>query len=108
MGVLLILVGLACAGLLADLEVENHLGSAPVHMVSILGGNAQLSIPQVALLAFATGAAAVVLVGAGIVVARRRRVSRRDLRRRVADLESENAMLREEPPDTVSSGSWTA
>jgi hypothetical protein len=110
MGVLLIVLGLASAGLVADFAIENHLTSAQSEPFAFLGGTVHLSVPAIALIAFGLGLVTVLLVGAGAQLGRRRRAHRRDLRRRVVDLESENALLREEPPDTVgaNAGAWTS
>jgi len=107
MGVLLIVLAFACAGAMADFVIENHLASATGESFALAGGRVQLSAPSVALIAFGLGALAVLLAAAGVRHARRRRVVRHDLKQRVADLESENALLRGEPPDTTGPDAWT-
>src|SRR2546428_14043872 len=49
MGLLLILLGLAAAGLVADFVVENDLSTAPHQAVSFLGGSFRFSLPEVVL-----------------------------------------------------------
>jgi lipopolysaccharide assembly LapA-like protein len=108
MGVLLIVLGLACAGMLADFVIENHLASAPTESFALAGGTVHLSAPAVVLIAFGLGVVAILLLVGGSRLGRRRRAVRRDLKRRVDALESENALLREEPPDTTGSDAWVA
>jgi len=111
MGVLLIVLGLACAGLVSDFLVENHLTTASTEPFGLMGGIVHLSVPAVALIAFGLGVFTMLLLIAGSRLGRRRRLVRRDLKRRVSYLESENAMLREEPPDTtggMTPGAWVA
>ena len=62
MGMLLILLGLAAAGLVADFVVENDLTTAPSQTVSLLGGSFDLSLPELVLGAAVLGALAVFLV----------------------------------------------
>ena len=66
MGVLLILLGLAAAGLVADFVVENDLTTAPNQTVDLFGGSFQLSLPEMVLGAAVLGALAVVLVILGL------------------------------------------
>ena len=63
MGMLLILLGLAAAGLVADFVVENDLTTAPGQAVSILGGSFRLSLPELVLGAAVLGALAVGVFG---------------------------------------------
>jgi hypothetical protein len=94
MGVLLMILGLASAGLVADFVIENHLASAPAESFTLFGSTISLSVPALVLSAFVAGALTIVLLKAGMVLARQRGEKRRALRRRVADLEAENAKLR--------------
>ena len=111
MGVVLIVLGLACMGLMADFVIENHLATASTEPFALVGGNVHVSVPALALIVFGLGVLTILLLSAGWRLGRRRRAVRRELKLRVASLESENAMLREEPPDTTradTSGPWVA
>jgi len=118
MGILLMILGLASAGLVADLVLENHLTSAHAESFNLIGTTVHVSTPVVILGAFAAGALTVVLLAAGTRLARQRRTKRRALRLRLADLEAENARLRmtereagpepSEPARDTLSDSWAA
>jgi hypothetical protein len=99
MGVLLMILGLASAGLVADFVLENHLASAPVESFAIVGSSFRVSVPALVLGAFVAGALTPMLMKAGMTLARQRRTRRRDLKRRLADLERENATLRTKHED---------
>jgi hypothetical protein len=94
MGMLLILLGLAAAGLVADFVVENDLTTAPSQAVSIVGGSFRLSLPELVLGAAVLGALAVVLVVLGLGLLRGSWGRRRALKRQIADLRLENTDLR--------------
>jgi hypothetical protein len=94
MGILLILLGLAAAGLVADFVVENDLTTAPSQTVDLLGGSYQLSLPESVLGAAALGALAVVLVILGLGLLRGSWGRRKALKRQIADLRLENTNLR--------------
>jgi hypothetical protein len=83
MGVLLMILGLASAGLVADFVLENHLASAPVESFTILGSSFGVSVPALVLGAFVAGALTLILVKAGMTLAGQRRTRRRDLKRRL-------------------------
>ena len=53
-----------------------------------------MSVPVLVLAAFVAGALTLMLMKAGMTLAEKRRAKRRALRRRVTDLETENAKLR--------------
>ena len=94
MGMLLILLGLAAAGLVADFVVENDLTTAPNQTVSLLGGSFKLSLPEMVLGAAVLGALAVFLVMLGLGLLRGSWGRRRALKRQIADLRLENTDLR--------------
>jgi hypothetical protein len=90
-GVLLVVLGLASVGLVADYLVENELMSAPADSFSLFGATFELSEPELVLVAAILGAAAVVFVMLGVGLLRGSWGRRRALKQRVADLERENA-----------------
>jgi hypothetical protein len=92
--VLLILLGLAAAGLVVDFLAENDLASAPHQTVAFLGGSFRLSTPEVVLGAAVLGAISVLLVVMGIGLFRGSWGRRRALKRKIAYLEQENGELR--------------
>jgi uncharacterized integral membrane protein len=94
MSMLLILVGLAAAGLVADFAVENDLTTAPSQAVSLLGGSFRLSLPELVLGAAVLGALAVILVMLGLGLLRGSWGRRRALKQQIADLRLENTDLR--------------
>lgn len=94
MGIVLILLGLAVAGVVADFLVENDLTSAPNQTVALFGGSFQLSTPEVVLGAAVFGALSILLVILGAGLFRGSWGRRRALKRLIADLEQENAALR--------------
>jgi hypothetical protein len=91
MGVLLVVLGLASAGLVADYLVENDLMSAPNDSFALFGATFKLSEPELVLVAAILGALAVVLVMLGLGLLRGSWGRRRALKQRVAELERENA-----------------
>lgn len=94
MGVLLILLGLIAAGVVADFLVENDLATAPDQTLALFGGSFRLSTPEVVLGAAVLGALSVLLVILGVGFLRGSWGRRRALKRRLADLEQENASHR--------------
>ena len=94
MGLLLILLGLASAGLVADFVVENDLTTAPSQTVSLLGGSFTLSLPGLVLGAAVLGALAVVLVMLGLGLLRGSWGRRKALKQQIIDLQLENTALR--------------
>jgi hypothetical protein len=93
MGVLLIVIGLAAAGTVADYAVENNLTTAPGAPFTLFGGTFTFSQPEVVLAAFVLGVVAVLLVILGTGLLRGSWGRRRALKRRIADLERENTSL---------------
>ena len=93
MGMLLILLGLAAAGLVADFVVENDLSTAPHQAVSFLGGSFRFSLPEVVLGAAVVGALAVLLVMLGLGLLRGSWGRRKALKQQIADLRLENTEL---------------
>jgi hypothetical protein len=91
MGVLLILLGLLVAGLVVDVAVENQIATAATQQLTFLGMTVDVSAPMLAVLSFALGALAVLLIAAGI--GRFRRARRMTMRDRLNRLEEENARL---------------
>ena len=92
--VLLILLGLAAAGLVVDFLVENDLGSAPDQTVALLGGTFRLSIPELVLGGAVLGVLSVLLVMLGIGLLRGTWGRRQSNRRLIQELERENEALR--------------
>jgi hypothetical protein len=90
-GVLSIILGLALLGVLADVVVENDLATAAHEPLTIVGTSQSISPPMIAIIAFAAGAFAVVLVVLGI--RRLRHAGRKQLQERIRTLQDENARL---------------
>jgi len=95
MGIALILLGLFAAGLVVDFAAENWSAGTADQTFALFGGSFTLTQMQVVLAAAVLGAVAVALciVGAGLLRGSQGR--RRTVRRRIADLERENAALTE-------------
>ncbi len=93
MGVLLIVLGLAAAGVVTDFVVENHLATAARQSVELFGQSFGVSIPKMVVAAAVLGAAAVLFVTFGVGMLRGSWGRRRNLKRRVAELERENTEL---------------
>ena len=91
MGVLLLVLGLVAAGLVADYLVENDLMSASSEPVTLFGATVNLSTPELVLISATLGALAVVFVMLGAGLLRGSWGRRRALKKRVAELEQENA-----------------
>jgi hypothetical protein len=93
MGVLLIMLGLAAGGLVADFVVENDLTTASPQVVSLAGGSFRFSLPEVVLGAAVVGAISVLLVILGLGLLRGSRGRRKALKRQIADLRRETTEL---------------
>jgi hypothetical protein len=93
MGVLLIVLGLAGAGVVADYVVENNLTTAPGEPFVLFGRTFTFSTPEVVLAAFVIGVLAVLFVVLGVGLLRGSWGRRRALKRRIADLQRENTSL---------------
>lgn len=91
MGVLSIVLGLAVLGVLADVIVENDVATAAHEPLTVIGTTQSVSVPVIAIIAFAAGAFAVVLIVLGI--RRLRHASRKHLQERIRTLQDENARL---------------
>lgn len=91
MGVLSIILGIALLGALADVVVENDLATAAHEPLTIAGTSQSISAPMIAIIAFAAGAFAVVLIVLGI--RRLRHAGRKQLQERIVALQDENARL---------------
>jgi hypothetical protein len=89
--VLSIILGLALLGVLADVIVENDLTSAAHEPLTVVGTTQSVSAPVIAIIAFAAGAFAVVLIVLGI--RRLRHAGRTQLQERIRTLQDENARL---------------
>lgn len=91
MGLLSIVLGLALAGVLADILIENDVATAAEQSFLVAGTTQHLSMPVLIAIAFAMGAVALGLILAGIRSIRRGR--RKMLKQRIRSLEDENARL---------------
>ncbi|HEX9122225.1 MAG TPA: hypothetical protein VF984_02530 [Actinomycetota bacterium] len=94
MGIVLVLLGLAAAGVVADYVVENGLAAAPDQTFQLFGASFTRTGTEVALATAVLGALAILFLFVGIGLLRGSWGRRRGLRRRVRDLERENAELR--------------
>jgi hypothetical protein len=92
--VLLVLLGLAAAGVVVDFLIENDLATAPHQTVALLGGSFRLSTPELVLGAAVLGILSILLVVLGIGLFRGSWGRRRALKRQIAALEQENGALR--------------
>ena len=93
MGVLLVVLGLAGAGVVADYLVENNLTSAPSEPFTLFGATFNFSRPEVVLASFILGVLAILFIVLGLGLLRGSWGRRRALKRRISDLESENTNL---------------
>ena len=91
MGVLLILLGIATAGVLADFLIENDVATAATQSFSLFGTTIEVSVPALVAIAFGLGVLTVLLIFAG--VRRSRRARRQLLQQRIEDLQDQNARL---------------
>ena len=99
MGIALILLGLAAAGLIVDFAVENWSSAANEVTFSLFGGSFTATQVEVAIGAAVLGAIAIALCVLGAGLLRGSRGRRRTTRRRISELEHENAALRDRPTD---------
>jgi len=95
MGIALILLGLAAAGLVVDFAVENWSAAANDVSFSLFGGSFSATQVEVAIAAAVLGAGAIALCVLGAGLLRGSRGRRRTTKRRISELERENAELRE-------------
>ncbi len=91
MAVLLILLGIAMFGVLADFLIENDIATAATQPFALFGTTFELSTPALVAIAFGLGVLAMLLVFAGVRRARRGR--RRLLQQRIEDLKDQNERL---------------
>jgi hypothetical protein len=95
MGIALILLGLAAAGLVVDFAVENWSAAANDMPFSLFGGSFTATQVELAIAAAVLGAVAIALCVLGAGLLRGSRGRRRITKRRISELERENAELRE-------------
>ena len=100
MGIALILLGLVAAGLVVDFAVENWSSAANDLSFSLFGGSFTATQVEVAIGAAVLGAVAIALCVLGAGLLRGSRGRRRTTKRRISELESENAELREHRTET--------
>ena len=99
MGIALILLGLAAAGLVVDFAVENWSAAANDVTFSLFGGSFTATQVEVVIAATVLGAIAIALCVLGAGLLRGSRGRRRTARRRMSELARENAALRDRPTD---------
>lgn len=99
MGIALILLGLAAAGLVVDFAVENWSAAANDVTFSLFGGSFTATQVEVVIGAAVLGAIAIALCVLGAGLLRGSHGRRRSTRRRISELERENAALRDRRPD---------
>jgi hypothetical protein len=99
MGIALILLGLAAAGLVVDFAVENWSSAANDVSFSLFGGSFTATQVEVAIAAAVLGAIAIALCVLGAGLLRGSRGRRRTTKRRISELEHENAELRKHRTD---------
>ena len=99
MGIALILLGLAAAGLVVDFAVENWSAAANDMSFSLFGGSFTATQVELAIGAAVLGAIAIALCVLGAWLLRGSRGRRRTTKRRISELERENAELREHRTD---------
>jgi hypothetical protein len=99
MGIALILLGLVAAGLVVDFAVENWSSAANDLSFSLFGGSFTATQVEVAIGAAVLGALAIALCVLGAGLLRGSHGRRRSTRRRISELERENAALRDRRPD---------
>ena len=101
MGIALILLGLLAAGVVVDFAVENWSEGTADLTFALFGSPYTLTQIQVVIGAAVLGAVAVVFCMLGTQLLRVSRGRHRTARRRVADLERENAALKERRVEIV-------
>jgi hypothetical protein len=94
MGLLLIFLGLLTAGVLADYVSENHILDAPNQTVMLFGTKITVSGVAPLVAAFLAGALTILLIVVGIGMLRGSWGRRRNLKRRIEELEWQNTELR--------------
>jgi uncharacterized integral membrane protein len=99
MGIALILLGLAAAGLVVDFAVENWSAAANELTFSLFGGSFTATHVEVVIGAAVLGAIAIALCVLGAGLLRGSRGRRRTARRRMSELERENEALRDRRTD---------
>ena len=99
MGILLILLGLMAAGLVVDFALENWSAAANEVSFSLFGGSFSATQVELAIGAAVLGAVAIALCVLGAGLLRGSRGRRRTTKRRISELERENAELREHRTD---------
>jgi hypothetical protein len=99
MGIALILLGVAAAGLVVDFAIENWSTAANDVTFSLFGGSFTATQVEVAIGAAVLGAVAIALCVLGAGLLRGSRGRRRTTKRRISELEHENAELRERGTD---------
>ena len=99
MGIALILLGLAAAGLVVDFAIENWSTAGNEVTFSLFGGSFTATQVEVAIGAAVLGAIAIALCVLGAGLLRGSRGRRRTTKRRITELEHENAELRERRTD---------
>jgi hypothetical protein len=95
MGIALILLGLVAAGLVVDFAVENWSAAANDVTFSLFGGSFTATQVEMAIAAAVLGAVAIALCVLGAGLLRGSRGRRQTVKRRISDLERENAELRD-------------
>lgn len=104
MGIAFIVLGLLAAGVVVDFAVENWSEGTADLTFALFGGSFTLTQMQVVIGAAVLGAVAVLLCVFGAGLLRVSRGRHRTARRRVADLERENAALKERRVEIVDEG----
>ncbi len=94
MGVFLILLGLLAAGVVADFVVENGFASGPNPAFQLFGSSFHLSMAKLVLGSAIVGGLAITLLVLGLGLLKGSWGRRRGLKRKISDLERENAELR--------------
>ena len=94
MGVLMIVLSLAAAGVVADYIAENDLLTAPNQTIALFGSKVTVSGVAVVIVPFALGALAAALFVIGMGLIRGSSDNWRGMKRRVAELEWEITSLR--------------
>jgi hypothetical protein len=93
MGIFLIILGLLCFGLLAEVLWENESQASVTEPLTLVGQTVHVSDVVLLAVAFTLGVVSILLILAGFKATRRNRRRRRSLKDRVQILEAENARL---------------